>query len=301
MIQPSICPVHVVTSGQATTRHGSNLVTQSCLSGNEIAIKRFSSKHRGGVFFIPASKNTGLTRHLRISVTEVSKHLLIMVCAQGAKLKSDDRRTHILRAVQCVFADKGFHGTTTKELAAAAGVSEALLFKHFPSKQALYEAIFDEYISNKPSEWQEVTELEPSTETLIRIVVMLVTRMVNRRQQKPDTTAFDRMLLRSLCEDGAYARIAFGKAKNCLVDKLHECLKVSKKNGDLVDAPLKAGPWLAHHLAMMILVTRVPGVAIVEYGVKQSQLIDEAVTFCLRGLGLRQEVLARYMHPKSKR
>ncbi|MGA7699839.1 MAG: helix-turn-helix domain-containing protein, partial [Thermoguttaceae bacterium] len=59
----------------------------------------------------------------------------------AAKLSGQERRAAIIKAVQRVFVEKGFHGTTTRELAEAAGVSEALLFKHFPSKEALYAAI----------------------------------------------------------------------------------------------------------------------------------------------------------------
>ncbi len=43
-----------------------------------------------------------------------------------------------------LFASNGFEGTTTKAIAKAAGVSEALLFKHFPTKRALYAAILEE-------------------------------------------------------------------------------------------------------------------------------------------------------------
>ena len=57
------------------------------------------------------------------------------------KLTGDERRAAIIKAVQQVFAEKGFDGTTTRELAVAAGVSEALLFKHFPNKEALYSAM----------------------------------------------------------------------------------------------------------------------------------------------------------------
>ena len=57
------------------------------------------------------------------------------------KLSAEERRAAIIQAVRRVFADKGFHGTTTRELADAAGVSEALLFKHFPNKEALYSAM----------------------------------------------------------------------------------------------------------------------------------------------------------------
>ena len=41
------------------------------------------------------------------------------------------------------FSRKGFEGTTTKEIAVAAGVTEAIIFRHFPNKQALYTAVLD--------------------------------------------------------------------------------------------------------------------------------------------------------------
>ncbi len=59
----------------------------------------------------------------------------------GTKLSSEERREVIIAAARRVFADKGFHGTTTRDLANAAGVSEALLYKHFPNKEALFETM----------------------------------------------------------------------------------------------------------------------------------------------------------------
>ena len=59
----------------------------------------------------------------------------------ASKMSGEDRRTAIIRTARRVFVEKGFDRTTTRELAEAAGVSEALLFKHFPNKEALYSAI----------------------------------------------------------------------------------------------------------------------------------------------------------------
>ncbi|MBX3328922.1 MAG: TetR/AcrR family transcriptional regulator [Nitrospira sp.] len=50
----------------------------------------------------------------------------------------------MISAATSLFAANGFTGTTTKQIAKAAGVSEALLFKHFPTKHALYTAILAE-------------------------------------------------------------------------------------------------------------------------------------------------------------
>lgn len=60
------------------------------------------------------------------------------------RLRAEVRRAEIIKAAASLFAGKGFSGTKTREIAAQAGVSEALIFKHFPSKEDLYAAILAE-------------------------------------------------------------------------------------------------------------------------------------------------------------
>jgi AcrR family transcriptional regulator len=60
------------------------------------------------------------------------------------KASGQERQAGIIAAAAALFADRGFKGTTTKEIARACGCSEALVFKHFPTKRALYEAILAE-------------------------------------------------------------------------------------------------------------------------------------------------------------
>ena len=57
------------------------------------------------------------------------------------------RRQEILDAAEKLFSQKGFKGTTTKDLAAKAGVHEAILFRHFKSKRDLYQATLELKIS----------------------------------------------------------------------------------------------------------------------------------------------------------
>ncbi len=56
-------------------------------------------------------------------------------------MSGDARREQILQTAVDLFSKKGFKGTTTKEIAKAAGVSEAMVFRHFSSKDELYGAI----------------------------------------------------------------------------------------------------------------------------------------------------------------
>ena len=57
------------------------------------------------------------------------------------RISGVERKASIIAAAASLFAAKGFTGTKTKAIAELAGVSEALLFKHFPSKNDLYAAI----------------------------------------------------------------------------------------------------------------------------------------------------------------
>jgi AcrR family transcriptional regulator len=60
-----------------------------------------------------------------------------------ARMAGEERRQQILRVAISLFAKKGFRGTTTKEIAQAVGVSEAMVFRHFATKEELYSAILD--------------------------------------------------------------------------------------------------------------------------------------------------------------
>jgi AcrR family transcriptional regulator len=61
----------------------------------------------------------------------------------GGRMAGEDRRRQILQVAMSLFSQRGFRGTTTKEIAQASGVSEAMVFRHFANKQELYSAIID--------------------------------------------------------------------------------------------------------------------------------------------------------------
>jgi AcrR family transcriptional regulator len=59
------------------------------------------------------------------------------------RMAGEERRMQILRVAVSLFSQRGFSGTTTREIAQAAGVSEAMVFRHFATKEELYSAILD--------------------------------------------------------------------------------------------------------------------------------------------------------------
>lgn len=61
----------------------------------------------------------------------------------ASRMPGEERRLQILGVAVRLFSQRGFSGTTTREIAQAAGVSEAMVFRHFATKQDLYSAILD--------------------------------------------------------------------------------------------------------------------------------------------------------------
>lgn len=58
------------------------------------------------------------------------------------------RREEILSVARTLFLDHGYHPTTTRMIAKAAGVSDALLYRYFPSKRDLFDAVVDEALGH---------------------------------------------------------------------------------------------------------------------------------------------------------
>jgi AcrR family transcriptional regulator len=63
--------------------------------------------------------------------------------SRRARLPGEERRRQFIEAATTLFSQKGFRGTKTREIAQAVGVSEAMLYKHFATKEELYAAIIE--------------------------------------------------------------------------------------------------------------------------------------------------------------
>ena len=61
----------------------------------------------------------------------------------GVRLPRDERRHQLVLAALSIFAEKNYRGATTAEIAGRAGISEAVIYQHFPSKKDLFLACLD--------------------------------------------------------------------------------------------------------------------------------------------------------------
>jgi AcrR family transcriptional regulator len=94
------------------------------------------------------------------------------------RLNATDRRTQILAAAMDVFSERGFHGARTRDLAERAGVSEALIFRHFPTKEDVIRAILELVGLEERIEAMEAQfEPLPPREALQRIAEVTLTAL----------------------------------------------------------------------------------------------------------------------------
>src|SRR5690242_16162734 len=69
-----------------------------------------------------------------------------MATTVNVRFTAEDRRQQILETAMELFGGQGYQGTTTRQIAEAAGVNEAIIFRHFPSKEDLYWEVLDRKI-----------------------------------------------------------------------------------------------------------------------------------------------------------
>jgi len=136
-----------------------------------------------------------------------------------------ERQAGLITAAASLFAAKGFNGTTTKAIANAAGVSEALLFKHFPTKRALYGAILAETVTL--DELMDAVE-ESAKKRDDRRVFTLIARF--RIRPGVDSTLL-RLLLFSALEGHELSEMFFGKHHRVFYDHLATYIRTRVSEG----------------------------------------------------------------------
>ncbi len=224
--------------------------------------------------------------------------------SKNPRLSAEARRHSILASAAPLFAKKGFAGATTKQIAQAARVSEALLYKHFPSKEAIYAELKDTCCHDKILVSQRMSELEPSTSTLVHGIYFLVRTIFLGDIERDDNAIADhehihRLMAHSYLEDGQFARMFLNDNLEVWEPILTQCIEAAIEAGDMVEPWLspKVRLWLAHHIGVALGFLNLPKERVIDYGVSKEELLDQAVRFVLRGMGLTDAAIRTHYNP----
>jgi TetR/AcrR family transcriptional regulator, transcriptional repressor of aconitase len=220
------------------------------------------------------------------------------------RLDGEERRKAIVCAAVPLFARKGFSGTTTREIAEAAGISEALVFKHFPTKKLLYREILRLGCQGDPA-LEQLARLQPSTKTLVCMVRFMIRRFVlGGDVERAELDLRLRLVLHSCLEDGDYARELFETAGERVVPLFTDSIAAAAAAGDLVPGSIVTDPaaaanrfWFAQHVAAMMAFAALPGRSCIPYLGSVEEIVEEGVGFVLRAIGMTDAAIAGQTGP----
>src|SRR5215203_1073527 len=158
---------------------------------------------------------------------------MIEGAATSPRMAGEERRLQILAVAVSLFSQKGFRGTTTKEIAQAAGVSEAMVFRHFATKQELYSAILD----HKACASGRFDPAEMAADPIERkddraVFESLALGALNHHENDPE---FQRLLLHSALEKHELAQMFFDEFVRRVYEFLGSYIRERQREGGLIE------------------------------------------------------------------
>ncbi|MBR0553395.1 TetR/AcrR family transcriptional regulator [Stakelama marina] len=93
------------------------------------------------------------------------------------RIDRTERRRVILRAATEVFAARGYRAATMEEIAAAAGVAKGTLYLYFPSKEALFFALFERFADDAMAEGGADSETTNAVDAVAALLLQIAARI----------------------------------------------------------------------------------------------------------------------------
>ena len=164
---------------------------------------------------------------------EISTFKDVSTAFTGARMAGDERRSQILRVAVDLFSHEGFRGTTTKKIAQAAGVSEAMVFRHFATKEELYAAILDHKACSGDAVDLEMMVADAVARRDDRAVFEgLAFHALEHHEHDPN---FQRLLLHAALEGHELAQMFFEKFVRRVYEFLGNYIRERQREGAMTD------------------------------------------------------------------
>jgi AcrR family transcriptional regulator len=153
-------------------------------------------------------------------------------------MEKTDKKSEILRAAETLFAELGFEGTSTRQIAKESGANMAMINYYFGSKEGVFLEIMESRISNHRSLLKEINELNiPAKEKIFRVIDQYTHKIFSN-------VSFHKMMQRELSltqRPEMYLKIK---------DAIIENRKVIE---DIIDSGVKEGSFKEVDARMLIL------------------------------------------------
>ena len=203
-----------------------------------------------------------------------------------------DRRQQILEAALDIFADQGFEGATTKQIAARAGVTSGLIYFYFPNKEELFCAAFEhnarvmlsslQFHTADPEQPVEVTLREAFgrfVEVLDSPRSLSILRLMMSTSAYADSAADGRRSARPMQQASCHVR---DEARR-IAESFAAYLDAQAARGVIRPVDTKLTAWVVLHGTIMTAMRRPNGDPAIA-SLTREELVDHLITLLTHGL-----------------
>ena len=148
------------------------------------------------------------------------------------RLSCGERRKQIIQVAMNLFATRGFKGATTRAIASAAGVSEAIIFRHYKTKEDLYDAIITTCIERRNDVWERQAPIIEDTDDLEVLMTAFATGFIDRHRE--DQT-FIRLMLYSALQDHKFRQRFFESGRSPYMRRIKDRIQKGVESGEFLD------------------------------------------------------------------
>jgi TetR/AcrR family transcriptional regulator len=196
------------------------------------------------------------------------------------RLHATDRGRQLLETALDVFSQKGYQGSTTKEIAAAAGVTEAIIFRHFPTKNDLYSAVLDlkhesGEIAANVAEWQTLMDANDDR-GLFRAIIH---KVIDSYRRDP---RHNRVLLYAALEGHEAGLEQHRQRSFPLYERL--CQYVARRQREGVFRPGHPGALIVAAVGPAAYYAQMNGLFGFASGIEDSQISEEFLNVLMKGI-----------------
>ena len=120
-----------------------------------------------------------------------------------ARLDRSARKRQIVAAVLPLFSEKGLYAVTSKNMAEAAGVSEALIYKYFPHKKDIIQSVYESVCIDLTKQLDSLNDIPNNFNSLNLFIKKFLEHIF--ASDVLVSNYLPRIIMRSIIEDGEFA------------------------------------------------------------------------------------------------
>lgn len=218
------------------------------------------------------------------------------------RLAAPERRQMIIETASRLFAKRGLHGVTTKEIAKACKISEPVLYQHFESKEHIYQEL-QIMCKGQTLYFHQVLKQVPAGSFGLVLTVFLLCYTVqicrDPTQKGHRHAEITDILLRlqgfSFLEDGRFAKALVKDCIGSVMPYLIESYKVAEKAGEIDgDVSMEEDLWITYELIIGSALFHLTKPGLIPSLSDSDVLLERTVAYILRGLGMKSGVIKKH-------